>query len=159
MAMSTWLRWSCRTTTSPASRRLRWSLQNSRSVQTLYIIPYTLLFQSRYVSSKFLSFFFQVLKLNNNNLTRIGACVVNLLRKSTSLTDLTLDDNPWSCNCFVWNAMKGLIDSNKMQSLLNASCLGSTKQQHEMTLFEEICPSRKYIADSLIAILDMFISC
>lgn len=74
----------------------------------------------------------QVIKLDNNNLGRIDAAVLDAMRNSSSLTDLTLDDNPWICDCHARD-LAAFIRSSQIPSLSYISCSGSGKLLSEMT--------------------------
>lgn len=81
-----------------------------------------------------------MLRLDNNNLERINSTVLDAMRNASSLTDLTLDGNPWICNCEARN-FTAFIRSSNMSSLSNVSCSGSGKPLAGVTA-DQLCPNK-----------------
>ena len=85
--------------------------------------------------------FFQVLKLNNNKIIKMSSDAINFLKNATTLQNLTLEANPWLCDCDAVdfrNFIKMKSDSNP--ELLNVKCNGYDSLISEMTP-EELCPT------------------
>lgn len=51
------------------------------------------------------------MELSNNNITHLNDSVLTMLNK-TSCTNITLGNNPWTCDCTVINFINFLVSSN-----------------------------------------------
>lgn len=87
-----------------------------------------------------IEFFFQVLKLHNNNVLRIPPNVLEFLKNDANLTTLTLHENPWKCDCeakdflnFVQTKFQIISEVDKV------TCHGSSAMIAEMTA-TDFCP-------------------
>lgn len=83
---------------------------------------------------------FQVLELDNNNLSTIYPDVLEFLKNSTNLIDLTLHENPWICDCntkdFLNFIQTKLVN---IPNLFKVTCPGKNKPISEMITIE-FCP-------------------
>ena len=84
--------------------------------------------------------FFQVLYLNNNNIARMSSDVINFLQNATTLRDLTLEANPWLCDCDACD-FRHFIQAKKVSNLklFKVKCNGYNTSIFAMTP-EELCP-------------------
>lgn len=78
------------------------------------------------------------MELHNNNISRVHPDVLEFLKRSKNLTQLTLHENPWECDCDAKDFLN-FIHSRfvKMNDLLKVRCLGKKIPVTEMTDF---CP-------------------
>ncbi|XP_015115690.1 protein toll [Diachasma alloeum] len=81
-----------------------------------------------------------LLALDSNNLTRLETNVINFLNNSTQLRNLTLERNPWVCNCDAREFLS-FIQMKKVEipELQQVKCQLFNKPIFEMTP-EEMCP-------------------
>ncbi|GAB1860996.1 Protein toll [Camponotus japonicus] len=102
----------------------------------------------------------QVLELHNNNLSTLNPDVLEFLRNSTNLRNLTLHENPWICDCNTKDFLN-FIQTNliTMPNLFKVTCPGKNKAISEMTT-AEFCPfdNTAIIGVSIaIALMGLFI--
>ena len=86
--------------------------------------------------------FFQILKLNNNNISRMSSDVINFLMNATTLQNLTLEANPWLCDCDARNFLyfvKAKIHSSS--EFLQVKCKGYNSSFSDMTP-DQLCPTK-----------------
>ncbi|XP_012276337.1 protein toll [Orussus abietinus] len=82
----------------------------------------------------------EVLELHNNNLTRVDGRFLEALRNS-SLKKLTLDKNPWRCDCEARDFLNFIqAKFTELPELLKISCGGENVPMSEMTI-NELCPA------------------
>lgn len=80
-----------------------------------------------------------MLKLDNNNLKRIDATVLVVIKNSPSMAELTFDNNPWICDCDALH-LRTFIHQNLVgtPSLVKIFCSEANKPLFEMTE-KELC--------------------
>ena len=85
--------------------------------------------------------FFQVLNLSNNNIIRMSSDAINFLKNATTLQNLSLEANPWLCDCDARDFLN-FIQSKRVSSpeLLKVKCNDYDVSISEMTP-EELCPT------------------
>ncbi|XP_046603133.1 protein toll [Neodiprion virginianus] len=97
----------------------------------------------------------KVLELDGNNMKRMNTTALEIVEKSTPLQRLTLDRNPWTCDCEA-NGFRKFIQENgrKLPEILNTSCGDETHKGKKFSTLtaDELCPSatREIIVGSLI---------
>ena len=85
--------------------------------------------------------FFQVLNLNNNNITRMNLDVINFLENAITLKNITLKDNPWLCDCDAHNFLYFIKKKRFLISdFLKVKCKGYNSSFSDMTP-ELLCPT------------------
>ncbi|PSN56345.1 Protein toll [Blattella germanica] len=99
----------------------------------------------------------QVLELHNNNMTYLNNSVLDILgAEKTGLRHLTLNDNPWECDCKARDLLTFLQEHYKqVKQLPDITCNdGSGRALHNLTI-TELCPtsSAAIIAVSVIVAL------
>ena len=104
--------------------------------------------------------FFQGLYLNNNNITRLSSAVINFLKNATKLRNLTLEANPWLCDCDTRD-FRHFIKAKHVSNLelLKIKCNGCNTLIFDMTP-EKLCPSENtwiIVSCSMIAIAGIII--
>lgn len=103
---------------------------------------------------------FQILELDNNNISRIDSNVLEFLKNSTTLTQLTLHANPWICDCnakdflnFIQTKFANIYD------LPQVTCNGKNSSISKM-IATDFCPVETVMVIGIsvaIAFLGIFI--
>lgn len=82
----------------------------------------------------------ETLELHNNNLVRLDSKVVEILKTSTSLKELTIHGNPWKCDCEASDLVSFVQTKfKKIPHVLNVTCEGSRQPLSKMTA-NDLCP-------------------
>ncbi|XP_043273540.1 protein toll-like [Venturia canescens] len=103
----------------------------------------------------------KVLKLSNNALARLDGAVIDYLENSTQLTRLSLDSNPWKCDCDARRFLNFIQKKSlEIPELMKITCSGRESLPiHQMTP-DELCPTNNMwiiIGCSLIALLGLIL--
>lgn len=84
---------------------------------------------------------FQILRLNNNDLSKLDRAVVDFFNNSKQLKELTLEMNPWSCDCETRDFLTFVQDKSAMMpDLQKITCADQEISMFQMTS-EELCSS------------------
>ncbi|XP_044582529.1 protein toll-like [Cotesia glomerata] len=84
------------------------------------------------------------LYLDNNNMTELDSQVLNVLKNSTNIKHLTLNDNAWRCDCEARNLFEFIQHKRvKIPELQNVICGGTNIPIFSATL-DEFCPFDMY---------------
>ncbi|XP_012215724.1 protein toll-like [Linepithema humile] len=85
----------------------------------------------------------EILELHSNKISKIRPDVLEFFQNSTTLTYLTLHDNPWECNCdavdFLYFIHTEYRKIHNIPEVSQVMCHGTNKSVSDMT-FYDFCP-------------------
>ena len=88
-----------------------------------------------------MTLFFQALYLNDNDITHMSSDAIKFLLNATTLQNLTLEANPWDCDCQAYDFFNFIQVKHRSNSeLRKVKCNGYDSFIYKMKP-QDFCPS------------------